>query len=734
MQFVINSKQILMRSFPVFRQLNQKDCGPSSLKIILKYYNIDYPIETIRQHCETTRRGSNLYFLSQAAENLGLSSMMVKIDFEILQNEVPLPCVLHWDDKHYCVLYKIKKGTYYISDPAFGLVKYNEEEFKKSWLKKNDDKGIVLLVEPKLNFEHDTTNNTEKVNIQSLFTSFTRYKKLIIQLIIGFVVTSVIQFIIPFFTQSLIDIGIQNQNINFVYIILLAYFVFLLGLNSVEILRNWILLHLNTRINISLLTDFFSKLMRLPMEYFDSRMTGDLLEKIKDHAVINKFLTQTSFNALFSAFNVIIFSCILAIYNIGAFLIFFGVSILAVVWIALFLKKRKILNHKQFSKLSEEQAKEIELLLGMQEIKQNNAELLMRWEWEHLQAKLFRIDIKNLSLQNYQEGGTKIISNFRDIALLLYASQLTLNGTITLGMLITIQYIIGQLSSLLLILINFINDAQDAKISFERIKDVHVLPEEEKEDPIYTIDNFDAIHINNVSFRYKSAPNLTLKNINLHIPVNKQTAIVGLSGSGKSTLFKLLLKHYSNYDGEIKLGHQNLAYISFKKWREKCGVVLQEGIIFDGTIAKNIALGFTTINRERLQKVSEMANCTTFINKLPKGFNTVVGGRLGVQLSSGEKQRLLIARALYKNPYFIFLDEASSDLDAINEREIMNSLQAVFENRTVVVIAHRLSTIKNADQIVVMNKGEIVEIGNHKELMAKQSHYYSLVKNQLTSL
>jgi ATP-binding cassette subfamily B protein len=471
--------------------------------------------------------------------------------------------------------------------------------------------------------------------------------------------------------------------------------------------------------------------MKLPMAYFDNRMTGDILEKIKDHGIINKFLTQTSFSALFSVFNIIIFSFILILYDTGTFLIFFSLSLLAIIWVLFFLKKRKTLNHKQFSKLSEEQAKEIELILGMKEIKQNNAELLKRWEWERLQAKIFKIDVKNLSLQNYQEGGAKFISNFRDIALTLYAAKLTLNGKITLGALITIQYIIGQLSSFILIFINFINAAQDAHISFQRIKDVHALPEEEEGAYITDIQPFDHILIDNLSFRYKGTADPILKNIQLKIPINKQTAIVGLSGSGKTTLFKILLKHYTDYDGKILLGKQNLQYISAKEWRNKCGAVMQEGIIFDNTIAKNITLGFEVIDKERLVLVSAIANCTDFINNLPKQFNTMLGGRIGVQLSAGEKQRLLIARALYKNPDFIFLDEASSDLDSINEKAIMDKLETYLKNKTVIAIAHRLSTIKNMDQIIVMDKGLVIEIGNHKELMSLKGHYYNLVQNQL---
>lgn len=721
-----------MRIFPTFRQLNQKDCGPSSLKIILKYYKKDIPIDTIRQLCETTRRGSNLYFVSEAAEKLGLKSMMVKIDLQTLKNDMPLPCILHWDEKHYCVLYKIKKNKYYISDPAFGLVTYKENEFIERWIQKNEEEGVCLYVQPQIEFE--TTSEKDKgtttTNIKSFTSAYIQYKSLFFQLFLGLLATSLLQFIIPFFTQSLIDLGIQKQSLNFVYVILFAHFIFLVGVNSVEILRRWILLYLTTRINISLLTDFFIKLMKLPMPYFDNRMTGDILEKIKDHSVINKFLTQTSFNAIFSVINIITFSIILTLYDVGAFLIFFSMSTVAILWVLIFLKKRKTLNHKQFSKLSEEQAKEIELILGMKEIKQNNAELLMRWEWERLQAKIFKIDIQNLSLQNYQEGGAKFISNIRDIALTLYACKLTLNGSITLGALITVQYIIGQLSSFILLFIEFINTAQDAKISFDRIKDVHILPEEEDDMHITDIESFNNIHIDNLSFRYKGAPQPVLNNITLTIPVHKQTAIVGLSGSGKSTLFKLLLKHYTDYDGKIAFGKQNLQYISPKSWRNKCGVVSQDGIIFDGSIAKNITLGFATIDKKRLLLVSDIARCTDFINNLAKGFNTIVGG-IGVQLSAGEKQRLLIARALYKNPEFIFLDEASSDLDSINEKVIMTKLEEHLKNKTVIAIAHRLSTIKNMDQIVVMDAGEIKEVGNHKELMTLKGHYYNLVQNQL---
>ncbi len=523
-----------MKKFPQFIQLGQKDCGPSSLKIILAYYKKNVPIAVIRDLCETTRRGSNLFFLSKAAEKLGFTTMVVKTTLKDLQEDMPLPCILHWQKKHYAVLYKIKKNKYYISDPAYGLITYSELEFKQNWISDIDEEGnkigISMILQPQMTFEDIEYEEQKHPSIKraSLYKFYIRYRKLITQILIGFVITSFIQFILPFFTQNLIDIGIQKQNVGFIYLILFSQLFFLFGLNSVEVLRRWILLHLNTRINISLLTEFFIKLMKLPMSFFDTRITGDLLQRLKDHAIVNKFLTDSSFDALFSSFNIIIFSTILAIYDTSLFFIFIIMSVISVFWVFLFLKKRKELNYKQFSKLSEEQAKELEVITGMPEIKQNNAELQIRWEWERLQAKLFKIDIKKLALQQYQENGAKFISDIRDVILVLYAAKLTLNGSITLGMLITIQYIVGQLSSFITMLINFINSAQDAIISFDRIMEIHSLPNEQISNEQVEIKPFESIKISNLSFRYQSTLNPVLKNINLEIPINKHTAIVGL--------------------------------------------------------------------------------------------------------------------------------------------------------------------------------------------------------------
>lgn len=739
-----------MAKFPHYKQRDHKDCGPTCLKIIAKHYKKTISIQQLRELSETTRAGSSLLGLSEAAEQLGFRSLGIKVDLKKLL-EAPLPCILHWNKNHYVVLYKIKspssvfpKGrdykkslTFYISDPAHGLLKYNKEDFLKHWIGNNADEtteeGIALLLEPTPKF-YDTNfdKNEKSLGFSFLSRYLFKHKRFLWQLVIGLIAASLLQLIFPFLTQSIVDVGIKNQDIHFIYLILFAQLALFIGRTAIEVIRSWILLHLSTRINISLVSDFFIKLMNLPIAFFDTRMTGDILQRINDHKRIERILTTSSLNVLFSMVNLVVFSLVLAYYNVTLFLIFLTGSFFYFLWIIIFLKRRKDLDYKRFSQVSQEQSKVIELINGMQEIKLHNAEKQKRWSWEFLQARLFKVSIEGLALEQYQSVGSSFINELKNILITVLSAKLVIDGDITLGMMLAISYIVGQLNSPIAQLINFIREVQDAKISLDRLSEIHNKEDEEQSDDqkITDISKNSEFKLEKVSFRYIGSDILVLKDLDLTIPSNKITAIVGTSGSGKTTLMKLLLKFYDPNEGQIKLGNYDLKHVSQKAWRSQSGVVMQEGYIFSDTIANNIAVGEDYVDKQKLAHAVDVANIKDFIETLPLSYNTKIGME-GVGLSTGQKQRLLIARAVYKNPNFLFFDEATSALDANNEKVIMEKLNTFFEDKTVVVIAHRLSTVKNADQIVVLEQGKIVEVGNHDTLVKQKGNYYNLVKNQL---
>ncbi len=724
-----------LQKFPTYRQTESKDCGPTCIKIIAKYYGKLINTQQLRSLSETTREGSSLLGLSDAVESVGFKSLGVKLSFKKLL-EAPLPCVVHWNKSHYIVLYKIKKNTVYISDPAFGLITFTEKEFIKNWIGNNADEtteeGIVLLIEPTPKFYQSEFEDDEKFGFSYIFKYLFKYKKFVVQLIVGLLAGSLLQLILPFLTQSVVDVGIKNQDINFIYLILIAQLFLFVGKAALEIIRSWILLHLSTRINISLISDFFIKLMKLPISYFDVRMTGDLLQRINDHQRIERILTTSSLTVLFSFFNLIIFSFVLGYYSLQIFTVFVIGSLLYFGWVLFFFKKRKELDHKNFTEVSQEQSKVIELINGMQEIKLHNAERRMRWNWEYVQARLFKVATKSLALEQTQSVGSNFINELKNMFVTVLSAKLVIDGDITLGMMMAISYIVGQLNGPIVQLISFMRDVQDAQISIERLGEIHNMEEEEKpgDEKLTEVPNNATIKLNKVTFRYTGGLEPVLKDLSLEIPANKTTAIVGVSGSGKTTLIKLLLGFYQVDTGEIMVNNFNLKNISPKEWRRNCGVVMQEGYIFNDTIAKNIAVGEDYVDKEKLAHAINLANISDYIENLPLGYNTKIGSE-GSGLSTGQKQRLLIARSVYKNPKYLFFDEATSALDTNNEKIIMENLNTFFKDKTAVVIAHRLSTVQNADQIVVLEKGKIIEKGNHKELIQLKGSYFHLVKNQL---
>ena len=726
-----------MKSFPTYRQPDSKDCGPACLKIVAKHFCKNLSLPNLRELSETTREGSSLLALSDTAEKIGFRTLGVKLSATTLKN-ANLPCILHWNANHYVVLYKVKKGRYYISDPAHGLIDLNQREFLDRWIGNNaneeEESGIALLIEPTPKLKNYNSYQDEKTNFgfTYLFQYVLKYKKFMGQLILGLMGGSLLQLVVPFLTQSVVDVGIKNQDIHFVYLILFAQVALFLGRSTIEIIRSWILLHLSTRINISIISDFFIKLMNLPIAFFDSKMTGDIMQRINDHKRIENILTTSSLSVIFSMMTFVVFSFVLAYYSSLIFSLFLVGSALYFGWVLLFLKKRKELDYKRFSQISDEQSKVIEIINGMQEIKLHNAEKQKRWNWEHVQARLFNISIKSLALEQYQSVGSSLINELKNIVITMFAATLVVKGSITLGMMLAITYIVGQLNGPIQQFINFIRELQDAKISLERLGEIHGKEDEVfiDQQSITQIDPQENIYLKDVDFRYTGSYDLVLKNLTLTIPANKITAIVGTSGSGKTTLMKLLLKFYNPQQGKISLGSHPMDRISNKAWRKHCGVVMQEGHIFNDTIAGNIAIGDDRIDYKKLEHAVEIANIKEHIESLPLRYNTKIGME-GTGLSTGQKQRLLIARAVYKNPDILFFDEATSALDSNNEKVIMENLNRFFEDKTVCVIAHRLSTVKNADQIVVLEKGRIIEKGTHKELVAQRKSYYQLVKNQL---
>ena len=713
------------------------DCGPTCLRMVAAFYGKHYSLEGLREKSFITREGVSMLGISEAAEKIGFRSICVQVGYEKLQ-EAPLPCIIHWNQQHFVVVYKLNDRYVWVADPGAGKLKYTKEEFCNCWLssrKNEEDTGVALLLEPTPEF-YTTEDEGDEVNRKGfsfLYSYLRPYRGLVGQLLLGLLLGSMIQLMLPFLTQSVVDFGINNQNLGFIYLVLIAQLMLSFSSSAVDFIRGWILLHLGTRINIALISDFLIKMMKMPINYFDSKMTGDILQRINDHKRIQDFLTGSSLSVIFSIFNIIIFGIVLLVYSGMIFLIFMGGSALYVAYVWLFMKKRAELDHKRFAQQSANQSTVVQLVNGMQEIKLSACEQQKRWEWERIQAKLFKVNIKSLALRQYQDSGAVLINQSKNLLITALVASLVVKGEMTLGMMLSVQYIIGQLNSPVNELIAFARDMQDARLSMDRLSEVRDKPDEE--DPtrelLREIPEGKEIRLQNLNFKYDPLSEYpTLDDINLVIPPGKQTAIVGMSGSGKTTLVKLLLGFYPPASGDIFIGDTPLGSYSIREWRKRCGVVMQDGFIFSDSIAGNIAPGVEHIDKKRLRHAAEVANIHDFIEELPLAYNTKIGQE-GHGLSQGQKQRILIARAVYKDPEFIFFDEATNALDANNERTIMNNLQTFFKGRTSVVVAHRLSTVRNAEQIIVIEQGRIAETGTHEALIALEGRYYKLVKNQL---
>lgn len=720
--------------FPVEYQMDSQDCGPASLKIIAKHFGKFYSLQFMRDRCGITKEGVSLLDLSTGAESIGLRTLAIKCTINDVVNSIPFPAILFWKNSHFVVVYHSDKKHIWVSDPAKGRIKYSHEEFKQGWYQKGEKRGVLLAVEPTAEFKDSKAEREQKKNsFSSILKYFFPYKHNFGLIFIIMLVVTALQGMLPFISKAVIDVGIRTSDVKFIHMVLIGNISILLSVMIFNVLRDWILLHITARVNIALISDYLIKLMKLPVTFFENKLMGDILQRAQDHERIRSFIMNNSLALIFSTFTFVIFSIILLIYNAIIFYIFLAGSILYVCWVLLFLSIRKKLDWEYFELLSRNQSYWVETVSAIQDIKIYNYEKYRRWKWEEIQARLYHVNKRVLAITNAQNLGAQFIESIKNMGIVFFCAMAVIKGDITFGVMISTQFIIGMLNGPLVQFINFVVGVQYAKISFLRINEIRQLEDEEE---LLSIGNTSilpekkTIRLENIHFQYTQNSPLVLRNIYLQIPEDKITAIVGGSGSGKSTLLKLLVRLYKPSYGEIKMDTMNVNAINLHQWRNLCGVVMQDGKMFSDTILNNIVLDADRIDYDWLREVCRIAQIEDEINAMPKGFETIVG-ETGRGLSGGQKQRLLIARALYKNPKFLFLDEATNALDSINERKIVDALNNAFQQRTVVVIAHRLSTIRNADQIVVLDKGFIVEAGNHKTLMEKRGHYFELVSSQM---
>ncbi|WP_316847131.1 peptidase domain-containing ABC transporter [Pedobacter psychrodurus] len=723
----------MLKSFPNELQYDKMDCGPTCLKIIAKYYGKFYSLHFLREKCGITKEGVSMRDLSYAAESIGLRSRSVRCSITDLLDKIPYPCILHWGGNHFVVLYKVTKTKVYVSDPAKGLIAYTYKEFSAKWIPKAQKKGVVMALEPQPNFHdlHVDEKANKRRTVSNILSYFTPYKKSFGNLIILMTIVTILQALLPFISKSIIDVGIQTNDLNFINIIVIANIIILISITLANGIRDWILQHLTSRINVALISDYLIKIMKLPITFFENKMIGDIIQRAQDHERIRNFIMNNSLNLLFSFLTFLTFTVILLIYNTIIFYIFLAGSIIYVGWVLGFLRLRKKLDWNFFELSARDQSMWIETINGIQDIKINNYEKAKRWKWENIQARLYKTNIRMQRINNGQNLGAQFIDNLKNLIITLFCARAVIAGEMTFGVMISTQIIIGMLNAPIQQFVQFVISAQTAKISFLRLNEIHKLEDEEEDtnDNDIVLPKDKSIQISGVSFQYSRGAPYSLQNITLRIPEKKITAIVGDSGSGKSTLMKLLLRLYKPSYGDILLGGMNVNNISLRQWRDSCGAVLQDGKIFNDTILNNIVLDDENIDYERLKNAVETANIGFEIESLPLGYKTKMGEQ-GRGLSGGQKQRILIARALYKNPEYLFFDEATNALDTINEQKIVRALDDVFRDKTVVVIAHRLSTIRKAHQIIVLKGGRIVEVGNHAFLMERKGHYFELVVAQ----
>lgn len=727
----------MFRTFPFYQQHDAMDCGAACLKMIAKHYGRYYSMERLRGITYLGREGVSLLGISDAAEEIGLQTLAVQTTFDQLVSVIPTPCIAHWnDEEHFVVIFRATKNHVWIADPQEGKFKLSKAEFLQHWAsgltREGEPQGILLLLQVTPEFYQQEGDKIDKSGFKYVLSYFSQYKGLLYQLALGLLLGTIIMFILPFLIQAVVDIGIGNLDVPFIQLVLVCQLLLFSTQIAVDYFRSWILLHLSVRVNITLVSDYLFKLTKLPISYFNKRQSGDLLQRINDHERIQRFMSSTSLSAFFYLVNYLVFGLILAIWSPPIFWVFLGGTILYIGWVLFFARKKKDVDYRHFDEAAENQNSLMELINGMQDIKLYNAEKSKRWSWERIQARLFRTSLSTMRLQQYQRIGARFFNETKNVLIIFIAVLAVKESSMTIGTLVAIIYILGMINSQISALIEFLVAYQESKISLERIDEIHQIADEEKPgEKISLLPNASSLELDEVFFQY-SGPHspMILKGLKVNIPKGKVTAIVGRSGSGKSTLMKLLLQFYQPTEGSIRVGKVNLSNISPKVWRSKCGVVMQDGFIFSDSIAKNVALGEEIIDKDRLLKAVELANIRNFVEALPLAYDTRIGAS-GLGLSEGQKQRLLIARAIYKDPDYLFFDEATTALDAYGEMVVMENLKDTFYGKTVVIIAHRLSTVRDADHIIVLEDGEVAEQGQHDDLTFRRGAYFQLVRNQL---
>lgn len=724
---------MIWNRFPSEYQMDAKDCGPACLKMVAKYFGRYYSLQFMRDKCGITKEGVSLLGISQCAEEIGLHTVAIKCTIDDLVYKVPFPAIVFWDENHFIVVYNADKKHVWVSDPAKGHIKYSIQEFRRGWYLSNEEKGVLLALEPTSSFRMTDAEKKQKLNsMYSILRYFIPYKKNLALVIAVMFLATLLQGLLPFISKAVIDVGIMTSDVNFINMILVGNVCIFVSVMVFSIVRDWILMHITARVNIALISDYLIKLMRLPVTFFENKLLGDILQRAQDHERIRSFIMNNSLALVFSSFTFVVFSIILLIYNVEIFAIFAFGSFLYVTWVLMFLNIRKKLDWQYFELISQNQSYWVETVSAIQDIKIYNYERARRWRWEEIQAKLYHVNKRVLAVNNIQNLGAHFIDQIKNMCITFFCATAVIEGEITYGIMISTQFIIGMLNGPLVQFINFVISAQYAKISFLRMNEIRQLEDEQgllSSGSTTILPTKMDLMLENVMFQYSNNAPLVLKHIYLHIPENKVTAIVGASGCGKSTLLKLLVRLYKPTYGDIKMGEMNVCAINLRQWRSMCGVVMQDGKIFSDTIKNNIVLDDENIDIQRLITCCQIAQIKEEIEQMPKGFDTTIGEK-GRGLSGGQRQRLLIARALYRDPKFLFLDEATNALDTINEQKIVQALNSAFENRTVVVIAHRLSTIRHAEQIVVMDSGQIVEVGKHEKLMERKGIYYRMVESQ----